>query len=291
MHELVSLFLEKATESEARVYLRGRDESEVIKVEGSLHGPVCDFSHTLPAECAMRWNEGTCSAESLLLEPCYWTPTLPFQYELEVTITFGSGTTQREKRLIGLRRWATEGEAFFLERRRTVLRGCGVESHSAETLKEARLAETALFVKMPSDDFCEAASQSGVSLLVDLRSLAGPVEEVLQRLSWHPAVMMVLVATEQLDSLGELRSPFLTAVAVPPDSEKPEIALAGCDLFAVELSAEKTPPAWLAGSGKPAIAIRCGETYADCQEGRSACDRLQASLAPEFNLAGYFVSR
>jgi hypothetical protein len=30
--------------------------------------------------------------------------------------------------------------------------------------------------------------------------------------------------------------------------------------------------------------------YADFDEARAACDRLQAELAPEFDLAGYFVA-
>jgi hypothetical protein len=37
------------------------------------------------------------------------------------------------------------------------------------------------------------------------------------------------------------------------------------------------------------IAIREGGTYADLQTARLACDHLQAALAPEFDLAGYFV--
>ena len=45
-------------------------------------------------------------------------------------------------------------------------------------------------------------------------------------------------------------------------------------ILAVELHEGERPPAWLAASGKPVIAIRRGVSYADFHEARAACDRL-----------------
>ena len=292
MHPLVSLFLRKATESEARVDLQVRGDSTITKIQGTLHGPTCDFSHTLPAECPVAWNQDqeTGSAEVLLLDPCYWTPALPFQYELDITLSDKNGNKQREKRLVGFRRWTTQGPALFLERRRTVMRGCRSRHPNAELLEEARSAEVALLVDTPSDDLCAAASRWGVSLWADLRSRTDSLDDVLSQLSCHPAVMMTLVTAEQLALLSESRRPLLIAVAVEADATEPGPRLAKSDLFAFELAPGAKPPAWLADSDQPSIAIRCEAKYADLQAGRSACDRLQASLAPDFNLAGYFVS-
>ena len=64
---------------------------------------------------------------------------------------------------------------------------------------------------------------------------------------------------------------------------------AAADVIAVELAEGDRPPAWIAKVSKPVIAIRRGRVYADFFEARAACDRLQAELAPDFNLAGYFV--
>jgi hypothetical protein len=61
-----------------------------------------------------------------------------------------------------------------------------------------------------------------------------------------------------------------------------------CDAFAVELNPGDRPPAWLATCDKPVMAIR-KNIASEIPTGRTGCDRLQAELAPKFDLAGYFV--
>ena len=58
----------------------------------------------------------------------------------------------------------------------------------------------------------------------------------------------------------------------------------------LELQPGERPHAALAHCTLPVIAIRRGESYADFTTARAACDRLQAQLSPEFNLAGYFIA-
>jgi len=293
LHDYVTILLGNAAEAEARVYVLAHRNSKVVKIAGSLHGPICDFSHTLPAECHFRpldENPDNGLAEALLLDPCYWTPALPFQYELDLTLACGGESTHREKRLVGFRRWATEGASLSLERRRVVLRGCRVDQLSAEQLPDARSAETALLVNLPTDEICKAASRQGVALIADLRRVSGRIEEEMRRLNCHPSVMIAVLSSDQIQNTGLKNSQLLAAQHVTADTREAEIDLAACDLLAVEFASNESPPGWLAGCGKPVIAIRRGETYAELTAGRAACDRLQADLAPQFNFAGYLVS-
>jgi len=294
VHENITVLLGQAAEMEARVYVRTDPETKIVKIEGHLHGPVCEYAHTLPAESQLRpvseSAKGIFLSEILLMDPCYWTPALPFQYELDMTITYDEGTMIREKRLVGIRRWAIEGASFSLERRRVVLRGCRVDKISSQTLTEARSAETALIVELPTDQDCEVASREGVVLIADLHGMSEPLDIELQRLNCYPAVMIVLLSTDQIRQFDLKNSQLLKALHITAETLESEIDLAACDLLAVEFAANESPPNWLADCGKPVIAIRRGATYSELTAGRSACDRLQADLAPQFNLAGYFVS-
>jgi len=290
----ITVLLGQAAEMEARVYVCADPEAKIVKIEGHLHGPVCEFSHTLPSESQLRPvpenANGTCLSEILLMDPCYWTPELPFQYELDMTLTYDEGTMIHEKRLVGIRRWATEKASFSLERRRVVLRGCRIENLSSDRLIEARSAETALLVDLPTDRDCEAASRQGVALIADLHEISELLEIELQRLNCYPAVMIVLLSTDQIRQFDLKNSQLLKALHITAETLESEIDLAACDLLAVDFAANESPPGWLAKCGKPVIAICRGATYAELSAGRAACDRLQADLAPKFNLAGYFVS-
>ena len=63
----------------------------------------------------------------------------------------------------------------------------------------------------------------------------------------------------------------------------------GVGAIVAKLDDGERPPRWMATCGRPVVAIRRGAAYAGFEEARIACDRLQAELAPEFDLAGYFV--
>jgi hypothetical protein len=61
-----------------------------------------------------------------------------------------------------------------------------------------------------------------------------------------------------------------------------------CDAYAIELQSGERPPTWAATCDKPVIVIR-NDLEAEIRTARMSCDKLQAELAPEFDLAGYFV--
>ncbi|MBA3483569.1 MAG: hypothetical protein H0T51_17315 [Pirellulales bacterium] len=160
-------------------------------------------------------------------------------------------------------------------------------------IADVRNAEVALVIPHPNREQCEVADENGVAIVADLRESAIDFDDLLQ-LTTHPAVAIILIDGHQVYSCDVLRIPKGSpiAVAIYPDDDPAvsvQIPPAWCNLIAVDLESDARPPAWLANCGKPVVAIRSGQAYSDFYQARAACDRLQAELAPEFNLAGYFV--
>lgn len=281
MSQTVVLSLRSASDSRAVVEVTGLAPDAARGDGVTLTGPRCVYARTLPTTyVAAPRNEDDASAEILIPDPCYWTPELPFLYEL----TIGSD----EPRRVGLRRLSPRGGSLYWEGKRVVLRGCRVGGVSNASVAEVRAAEVALIVPPPTASECATADEHGLPLVVDAREDAsGGVELVW--LGRHAAVAMILVDGAQRDDRERmgLSQSLLVAAVVHAGAAAP--APSWCDVVAVELTAGERPPAWLANCGKPVIAIRRGGAYADLHEARAACDRLQAELAPEFDLAGYFV--
>lgn len=296
------LQLEEATENTARVRVipEFKDDAEdvtqpaICKVSGSIYGPRCVYARTLPTAFALHGDplesseaEGQSSAIAIIPEPCYWTSELPFLYEARLKIRRGGGELQDVTWMFGMRRVEVHGGWLRLERRRTVLRGAIVESANPSHLEEARSSDSTLVVTTPSTTFLNGADSIGVKLLVDLRDSQIDLTERLREYSWHPSVHGVLIDD---DRAAETAGSATPAVAViPADSDGlPPIAEAA-PIIAVELREHERPPSWIAALTRPVIAIRRIATYAHLPAAREAADRLQAALAPEFDLAGYFV--
>ncbi|MAT70172.1 MAG: hypothetical protein CMJ58_11700 [Planctomycetaceae bacterium] len=287
----------KQTESSATVLLE-RTGGEPTHPAGVIRGPFCQFARTLPANFPLQPLPPLAgrppAAAATIVDPCYWTPELPFEYELQCE---GDAPPQR----FAFRRWYAVGAAFQLSGKRTVLRGAAVssafaresEDAIAELLQTARDTESALVVPRPPLAFCEQASREGVALVVDLRSDSEAVAHTVPTNLIHcGAVFAAIVTAAQLDdTVDQLRRNGVSIVLTcsvaddPPGAE----ALARCDALAVELQADEAPPAWLAELSRPVFAIRRGAAAPTMAAARAAADQLQADLAPQFDLAGYFV--
>jgi hypothetical protein len=266
--------------------------SSAVEIRGALDGPYCTTARTLPTQYALRAGvDSTAHAFAMaqVADPCFWTPALPFLYQLDLDVTLDSRETKIDA-MVGLRRWACDGASFRLNRKRVVLRGAAAPQTGESTLGIARASEAVLIVRDPPDAFCREASRHGVALIADLRGCAAKTPARLKLLAWHPSVLVALV--DDRDWSCSILSPIVPASCVVKATSD---AATSADrpwarALTVELHAGERPPAWLAESGKPVIAIRRGVSYADFHEARAACDQLQADLAPEFDLAGYFVA-
>jgi hypothetical protein len=244
-----------------------------------VRGPYSDFSKTLTADSPIT-PETAGTFGSLLVEPCYWTPSLPFWYDLRLTITLADGTTRAAVIPVGIKRFYCEGRNLLLAGKRIVLRGVAIDMLDDAQLSTARKSETALIVRHVDDEICGTASRLGVPLIVDLRAAPSASSAELE---WHPAVMLILVTGEQADS----PQPRTIHRVVCGNANTVQAAVS-CDAYAIELQPGERPPAWAATCDKPVIVIR-KDPGADIRTARAGCDKLQAEFAPEFDLAGYFV--
>ncbi len=290
--ELVQPVCRVANDGEARLALVDGSTSGrgVVSLHGTLDGPHCMHARTLPTVFRLhpRRDPGGASAELLITDPCYWTPALPFLYILVVEVERPDGSLSTVSQTVGLRRWHADGANLRLERKRIVLRGAAVSATGETTLDEARLREAALVVRNPKENFCKEASRQGVALVADFRGRDRDVAATLRRCAWEPAVMLALVddAAATFDAVpSQLLGRVVRAGEDAVSGDRP-----WASVLAVELDADERPLAWLAACGKPVIAIRRSAGPSQIGTARDACDRLQAELAPEFNLAGYFVA-
>jgi hypothetical protein len=263
----------------------------------NLVGPFCAASRTLstayPLE--LRSSQGLSAAGSVsITDPCYWTPDLPFLYRLEFSRPDAAGRVILAEQPLGLRRLRPFRQSLLWNGRRVVLRGAAVDQPFFDSIDGAKAAGMTLLASDLTKDQGNAADQRGVPLICDLRDRqVGPID--LQRLSTRASVAIILVDAHQVMpcDLDRLTPQSIVAVAVYSD-DAPEFSESSvpswCDAMVVELEEQPLPSEAPSKWNKPVIAIRRGVTYADFHEARAACDRLQAELAPEFDLAGYFVA-
>lgn len=279
MREQLEVVIADRTENHTRVCLAWRAGSGGT-LGGVLRGPYSHFSKTLTADSVFKPAAQPGWVEALVTEPCYWTPRLPFWYDLHLEGTLGDGRSHAGTLPLGWKRFYSQGRNFLLEGKRFVLRGLVAGTATSEQSEQARQHEIALVVTQPNDEQCEAASKLGVPLLADLRSTGITAAATLH---WHPAVMLALVTADQAQA--SLPANILTAICVAAPDPAPNVP---CHALAIELEPGERPPAWAAKCGKPVIAMRKVHD-AELSSARAECDKLQADLAPEFDLAGYFV--
>jgi hypothetical protein len=277
-----SVRLQHASDSQAEVEVLGPGTTPVLGLSGEVYGPKCEFARTLPTKYPVT------GSKILIPEPCYWTPQLPFLYELELRWQDAEGGDHSFKRLVGLRRLSPRRNSLYWDSRRVVLRGMRVPMVTADLIAAARAADVTLLTP-PTDEQCALADRFGTPLIADLRD-ADSTADHLARLVEHPSVAMVLVNDRQLfpSEIEQLPLGGIYAVAVDAPCATPLAPWS--NVIVVELQPGDRPHAALAHCAKPVIAIRRGESYADFAAARAACDRLQTELSPEFNLAGYFVA-
>jgi hypothetical protein len=286
-HTKIALLRGRTLDSETRLYLQALDPA-IQSITGQLYGPHSLFAKTLRSTFQVRPLPSTAgkpaTSEILVTDPCFWTPRLPFLYDLQVETVTAAGTAPLEQTSLGFKRWYLDGQNWNLDGKRFVLRGA--QAASDGTMEQARHAETVLLVSPPDEATLHSADQQGVGLVVDLRSVTEETEPLLERLAWSPSVLAAIVTADQLaHRQATCGIPLGLAVEgaladLPADLEF-DFCVALCDQ-------NERPSAGLLD--KPLIVIRRGVDYADLTTARTACDRLQAELAPEFNLAGYLVA-
>jgi|GEM_PF-1350808 len=301
MDDPIEILLAEATASCARLYVRGSCKDRRISgLAGSLHGPQCRYGRTLPSSFSLHSVDSAAGqlAELVIPEPCYWTPERPLVYRLDLQWQDSAGQSHKITRLVGIRRWGVERTAWRLEGRRTVLRGMDVGPRGLDPrqLATAHDGQLTLIVHQLDDTFCEAASRIGVALVANLRGAGdrAALACALDRACRWPAVLAVVVSEHQVAPGQALPAglPMLQLLDTTARETGPEIA-SEIKPWAtgvwVETDGPRRLPDGLATIDKPILVIRRSQQEVNLATVRGNCDRLQADLAPRFDLAGYFV--
>jgi hypothetical protein len=284
----VCVQLRDATESSVRVTLAASGDVD-LRGEWELYGPRCEYARTLASTFRGRATEAG-GLEFLVTEPCYWSPTMPFLYELRRIDSLADGETH----CFGLRQLIAHGRNLRLDGERIVLRGAWSQTLDTAAASRAHDLECAVTLSAADEFEFSAASRLGAFVLLDATRFEGDLGTLLERVSWQPGVAAVTLSRERLESARELpvkaAGVLLAQQFDSLDWGDANSLASGVAVVVAMLNESERPPAWMAACGRPVVAIRRGAAYADFEQARIGCDRLQAELAPEFDLAGYFVS-
>ena len=281
----VSVQLNEATDSSVRVTLVG---AEGVDLTGAweLYGPKCEYARTLASTFRGRaLDDG--NVQFLVTEPCYWSPAMPFLYEARRSE--GDGQTHS----FGLRQLISHGRNLRLGGERVVLRGAACRSLDEDAAKRAHAAESALFLTSADERELAAASRLGTLVLLPANEFERDLATLLAEQSWQPAAAALVLYREQLHAALVSRLPRCGILfgqrfdsRAWDDSNN---IVPGTDFIVAMLEEGEIPPEWMSACNRPVVAVRQGAAYADFRQAREACDRLQAELAPAFDLGGYFA--
>jgi hypothetical protein len=110
MSDTIEIIVGEVNDVEAHVFARiikaahvAEDEDENIEISGTLRGPFCENSRTLPAQFTFK-SVKPGLAEVVVPDPCLWSPELPHVYHAEVAARQGLRIVGEFQGAIGLNR-------------------------------------------------------------------------------------------------------------------------------------------------------------------------------------------
>jgi hypothetical protein len=319
----LDLFHSAPSPDRVTVYARLREPPADSRyaLRGTIRGPHCLYSTTLQTTADFK-DAGpgeTLLGKALVVDPCYWTPELPFLYDVEVELLREGEVVATAKREFGMRDLAVRGRFLYLNGKRFVLRG--VKSWRLDdrfpSVGAAVLHDEGCVVlaQDPTDAFCEAASQHGVLVIAEVdpwllakrrtKTVPGAMFPILwdldvgllpeiRRLARHPSV--AIAAIEGGDPFPNDVAPQMIRVALLDCTEDLKelrpgyqgIVLRVHDTSSAEAAAALQMPAIMLDVRPPPDDEEDQEPP-PISEARAKVDRLQAELAPYGDFAGYIV--
>lgn len=288
--ETIEVAVADASPAAATVLIRTDLPPE--QLDGQLSGPYCRLSHTLPVATPLSKTAGPAgwSARVDLIDPCFWSPQMPAYYRLRLRCKQAGQGTEGVERPVGIRHLAARRQSLYLEGRRWVVRGAWAGMTDWCDFAAWRQQRLCRISRGWEPGLWQQASEVGLGVIADLRwSDAGDLAGLLRRLWTWPAVFAVVVPADH-PAGGHIRhwAPNLIVAAASPPSPvlPPRPAWADLQLVHARLLGGLAPaqaprhPLW-------AVGPRTAEL--DATDVRRDCERLQARLAPQWDLAGYLV--
>lgn len=293
----IEVFFGATSELESKIYLCAVGPDAQL-LQGRIRGPFCKYSETLPADyrCSPLAS-GHSGLQAIVPDPCFWTPELPFVYEVTVRVASVAGEQQTVQLPLGIRPLAVLSAALRYAGRRYVMRMVDLaavsESFSEPDLLLAACRETGTVLLLPQADdaLFEAASREGVLLAVRVAgSEPLSLKIALRRLARWPAVGMAILdeRSDLADKLDASAANLILACRINPTIavDPPDWA----EVMLVEESQLHDGRLACESIGRPVMAIRHLAAATPIAAARALCDDLQRETAPLANLAGYIVS-
>jgi hypothetical protein len=294
------VFHGELTANRAQVFVRVARTADLADctLHGFVHGPRCEYAHTLPARFALQdLGAGpTLLARATLTDPCLWTSDLPQIYDVHVELRRGTEVLTREQRMLGLRGIGTRsGETPQLVREGKTWIPRGVALEALDTIDVPALRDQLLAgvcTSPPLDLFVEA-SRRGLYLIARLDAARQDVPTTLRSLARWPAVMAAVIRRgEALDRSLQQVAPNLllvqeiSAFEVPLSSMAPWAAAMlinlPTDQTTLPSGERNTSLPWFIQ--RPLLVEKVSSS-----EARAECDRLQRDLALSGQFSGYLV--
>jgi len=293
--------LGEATDAAARLYVRlssaqlGEPWTDV-RLRGVVRGPRCRYARTLPASVALapRDHSGRdIAAQAYLPEPCYWTPKLPFVYDVSFELAREGQVLWEGEATVGLRRLGARGGHLWMEGRRYVVRGGRCEPQCELPCDAWHEEAAAMLMCQPPEAVCRAATDGGVLIVARVGGDRAAIEVELRRLAqWASAGIAIVEPVEQLPA--EIRSVAPNLLLAESRDEFPREPLAAWAHLALwrtcDLHSSMADPITTRQPAYPIIALAPEpESIVRIDTVRSACDTLQRRLTPWGDFAGYLV--
>lgn len=282
----LQLFYGETSPAEARVYARlpAVDDGSRYMLSGSVSGPFCQYSRTLPAvtELLPRGTEPALLAEAMVADPCFWSPELPMLYRVHVELSEAGKAVAAADRQLGIRPLAAIGRRLIHGGKNLVLRGAQQREH-ADSVAAWHAAEAALWLPEPKAELLAEASRLGAWLVVD----ATPA--TLGDVACCPAVAVCILPcdAELTDEQRDGTRNLVLASLFEPNH--PVLPPAWCEAAVVRAMNAVDLARYAAESSIPVIACRPDAAVEQACDVRRGCDRLQRDLAGRGEFAGYFV--
>jgi len=309
-----SVFFGEATDAQARVYVEyTADVPTDATLSGTVTGPFCQYARTLPARLPLvaypADKAGTLLSQSVVPDPCFWTPEMPFLYTVDIEVRRGDELHESDQRQFGIRPLGVRVRDLVFGGRRWVLRG--VDKHSIngdsisrdirtassleQLLRECHAARAALVVVEPDDEICELASRLGVLLVALVEGPLGDVHNSLRRLARWSAVGLAVLSDASAAATLDKRPALNLLVGQRIAAAMPAPLAPWADVAYVEIT--RTDELQLhdlrnacdALGNVPTLVCRRLPAAMSITEARAAGDRLQRDFAPLGDFAGYIV--
>lgn len=225
-------------------------------INGIVRGPFCQRSRTLPS------NHRVESGRAVVVDPCFWTPKLPFLYEVQLQHETPSGIESVEFQF-GIRWCVTDDSNIRLDGKCHVVRA--VAPKGPIDLDAVQASSASLLLHRYDAALCKAASEQGV-MVVCLDLLSDVQAEEAQQ---YPALQFA----RETPAL----STDILPLAVAPTRHKVCLTEESAVLQGNDYAAE--PPRFL---------LRRGVDLS-VSEMRRECDQLQRDYAKFGQFAGYLI--